>query len=55
MTAYHYLIRGDKEAFADQLSLCYCHILEFVRDFLADCGLPEARNFVTPIPELLGW
>lgn len=55
MTAYHYLIHGDKEAFAGQLSLCYCHILEFVRDFLADCGLPEARNFVTPIPELLGW
>ena len=25
------------------------------RDFLADCGLPEARNFVTPRPELLGW
>ena len=55
MSACQSLIRGDKEAFAIQLSQCYCHILEFVRDFLADCGLPEARNFVTPRPELLGW
>ena len=55
MSAYHSLIHGDKEAFSIQLSLCYCHILEFVRDFLADRGLPEARNFVTPWPKLLGW
>ncbi|MCH1981736.1 GntR family transcriptional regulator [Ruminococcus sp. OA3] len=40
------------EAFSRQLSLCYCHVFEFVRDFMVGRGLPEARSLVTPDPGL---
>lgn len=52
MQALDLLHTKDAIAFSRQLSLCYCHVLEFVRDFMADCGLPEARFLVTPNPEL---
>lgn len=48
LAAYHSLCQGDKKAFAAQLSDCYCHILEFVRAFIADFGLPEAGRLITP-------
>ncbi len=41
----------DPRTFSTQLSLCYCHVLELVRHFMADCGLPEARSLVTPDPD----
>ena len=48
--AFRCLAFGEKERFADQLSQCYCHMLEFVRNFLTGCGLPEAAVLATPHP-----
>lgn len=45
------LLEGEAEAFARQLSLCYCHVLEVVREHMVQCGLYEAKNLVTPKPE----
>ena len=45
------LLEGEAEAFARQLSLCYCHVLEVVREHMVQCGLYEAKNLVTPNPE----
>ena len=50
MKAFRCLAFGEKERFADQLSQCYCHMLEFVRNFLTGCGLPEAAVLATPHP-----
>ena len=46
------LSQGSKEHFAEQLYLGYCHVLTVVRDFLIDCGLPEARKLITPDPQV---
>ncbi|SCJ57346.1 Uncharacterised protein [uncultured Eubacterium sp.] len=46
--AVDYLIKGEADSFADILSHSYCHILDLVRDFLAECGLPEAGKILTP-------
>ena len=48
LKAYRYLCRKDRAAFAGQLSACYCHILVFVRDFMAGCGLPQADKIAAP-------
>ena len=45
------LLEGEAEVFARQLSLCYCHVLEVVREHMVQCGLYEAKNLVTPSPE----
>lgn len=45
------LMKGEKQAYARQLSLCYCHVLEVVREYMVQCGLYEAKNLITPQPE----
>lgn len=49
--AVDYMMKGETQAFARQLSLCYCHVLEVVRDHMVKCGLNEAKNLVIPRPE----
>lgn len=39
---------GDAEGFAGQLSHCFCHAFEMIRDFMAGCGLPEATRLTVP-------
>ncbi len=50
LQAFHSLQAGDRDGFARRMSLCYCHILTVVRDFIAAYGLTEADVFVTPEP-----
>lgn len=49
--AFHLLQQNDAEGFSRQLSLCYCHILQFVRDFMISGGLTEAKKIMVPYPE----
>jgi DNA-binding transcriptional regulator YhcF (GntR family) len=44
LAAVGYLQKGEKANFADQLSLCYLHVLEFVRGFVVGYGLSEAAK-----------
>lgn len=48
LDAFSCLRSGDRQGFADTLSACYCHILEFVRGFMVEYGLAEAAGIVTP-------
>ncbi|MTQ95499.1 GntR family transcriptional regulator [Pseudoflavonifractor sp. BIOML-A6] len=48
LDAFFCLRSGDRQGFADTLSACYCHILEFVRGFMVEYGLAEAAGIVTP-------
>lgn len=48
LQAFKYLRENDRAAFAKQLSACYCYLLTFVRDFMKDCGLPEAGRIAEP-------
>lgn len=48
LQAFYCLQAGDRDGFARQMSLCYCHILTVVRDFIVAYGLTEADVFVTP-------
>ena len=43
-----YLYAGDAVHFSGHLSKCYCHILNYVRDYMIKCGLSEAKKIVTP-------
>lgn len=49
--AFHLLQQNDAEGFSRLLSLCYCHILQFVRDFMISGGLTEAKKIMVPYPE----
>lgn len=41
-------LAGDAEGFAGRLSACYCYVLEFIRPFMIENGLPEAAGILTP-------
>lgn len=53
MEAFHALEAGDRDGFAERLSGCYCHILTFVREFMIQCGLPEAERLLIPVFDVL--
>ena len=44
-------MKGEKQEYDRQLSLCYCHVLEVVREHMVQCVLYEAKNLITPQPE----
>lgn len=46
--ALKFLEQNNREGFSKQVSLCYCHILKVVRDFIAGCGLLEAAGIISP-------
>ena len=46
--ALQYLCEGNAPRLACCLSSCYRHILEFVRDYLLNCGLSEASALILP-------
>ncbi|RGY98901.1 GntR family transcriptional regulator [Clostridium sp. AM58-1XD] len=48
LEAFEYLRSGRNEEFGDQMSLCYSHILEMVRDHIVNYGLPEAGRLAVP-------
>lgn len=48
LEALDHLLQNDCAAFTEQLSDCYRYLLAFVRDFMTECGLPEAERLVTP-------
>lgn len=47
------LEQNNREGFSNQVSLCYCHILNVVRDFITDCGLLEAAGIISIVSSLL--
>ncbi len=46
--AVRHLCAGETERLAECLFFCYTHVLDFVRSFVADCGLSEAAAIVSP-------
>ena len=48
LKAFLHLEKGERQAFADLLGECYCHILTSVRELLIEVGLEEAKNLTTP-------
>ena len=51
LNAFALLEEGRRDAFAGELSGCFGHALEMVRDAMVEFGLLEAANLVTPKPQ----
>ena len=51
LKAFALLEEGRRDAFAGNLSGCYGHALEMVRDAMVEFGLLEAANLITPTPQ----
>ena len=51
LNAFALLEEGRRDAFAGELSGCFGHALEMVRDAMVEFGLSEAANLVTPKPQ----
>ena len=46
--AYEKLKHGSAEEFGEHMSLCFCHILDFVRDHMVKFGLSKAARLISP-------
>lgn len=48
LEAFSCLKKGDSKGFAANLSGCYCHIFDTVRNYISKRGLPEAKKLKSP-------
>lgn len=48
LEAFACLKKGDSKGFASNLSGCYCHIFDTVRNYISKKGLPEAKKLKSP-------